>query len=48
MIDQAKYNLATPVKFKFNGIYSKYVDGLRAREMHLRKCLEELQPEESK
>jgi len=32
MIDQAKYNLATPVKFKLNGIYSKYVEGLRKRE----------------
>ena len=48
MIDQAKYNLATPVKFKLNGIYSKYVEGLRKREQHLRNCLEELQPEEYK
>ena len=44
MIDQAKYNLATPIRFKFNGIYTKYVEGLRKREVNLRKCLEELQP----
>lgn len=48
MIDQAKYNLATPVKFKLNGIISKYVDGLRSREVHLRNCLEKIQDEESK
>ena len=48
MIDQVKYNLATPVKLKFNGILSKYVEGLRKREEHLRKCLDEIQPEEYK
>ena len=48
MIDQAKHNLATPVKFKFNGIYSKYLEGLRKRELRMRTLLEELQPEEYK
>ena len=33
MIDQAKHNLATPVKLKFTGIYTKYVEGLRKREL---------------
>jgi len=32
MIDQTKVNLGQPVKFKFNGILSKYVDGIRKRE----------------
>ena len=40
MIDQAKHNLARPVKFKFSGIYSKYVDGLRKREQSQRAKLE--------
>lgn len=48
MIDQAKYNLATPVKFKFNGIYSKYVEGLRKREFQRRNNLDGLSPEECK
>lgn len=33
MIDQAKLNLAQPVKYKLGGIYSKYVEGLRKREI---------------
>lgn len=33
MIDQAKHNLSTPVKMKFNGILSKYVEGIRKREL---------------
>ena len=48
MIDQVKYNLATPVKLKFNGILSKYVEGLRKREEDNRICLDEIQPEEYK
>ena len=40
-------NLARPVKFKFSGIYSKYVDGLRKREQSQRAKLDGLE-EESK
>ena len=32
MIDQTKVNLGQPVKFKFNGILTKYIDGIRKRE----------------
>ena len=40
MIDQARHNLATPVRFKFNGILTKYVEGLRKRELHRQACQE--------
>ena len=36
MIDQTKVNLGQPVKFKFNGILSKYIDGIRKRESKLK------------
>lgn len=36
MIDQAKMNLAKPVKLKFNGILAKYIEKLVVREKKLR------------
>ena len=47
MIDQAKHNLATPIKFKFSGIYSKYVNGIRKRELKIRRQLEQLEAQVS-
>lgn len=41
MIDTAMHNLATPVKYKFTGIITKYVDGLLATEKMLRANIEE-------
>jgi len=43
MIDHAKHNLATPVRFKFSHIYSMYVAGLRKREKQIRKSLEAIE-----
>ena len=33
MIDQVKINLGQPVKFKFNGILAKYVEGMKKKEL---------------
>ena len=38
MIDQTKVNLGQPVKFKFNGILAKYIDGIKKRENRLRNA----------
>ena len=37
MIDQAKHNLANPVQLRFTGIKSKYVEGIRQRELKLKQ-----------
>ena len=48
MIDQTKVNLGQPVKFKFNGILAKYVDGIKKRENKLRSLeLTELEQAEA-
>lgn len=48
MIDQTKVNLGQPVKFKFNGILAKYIDGIKKRENRLRNAeLTELEQAEA-
>lgn len=46
MIDQAKNNLGTPIKFKFSGIYKKYINGLRKREIERMADIERLESQE--
>ena len=38
MIDQTKVNLGQPVKFKFNGILAKYIEGIKKRENRSRSA----------